>query len=67
MIRAAGISVYLEGNVVDLGTMQLQVAKPARTRYLFPLMTLSFLIAYLFNRPLWKRALIFFVIFRSPS
>ncbi len=62
MIRAAGISVFLEGNVVDLGTMQLQVAEACSgLRYLFPLMTLSFLIGYLFNGPLWKRALIFFV------
>ena len=62
VIRAAGISVYLEGNVVDLGTMQLQVAEACSgLRYLFPLMTLSFLMAYLFNGPLWKRGLIFFV------
>jgi len=62
VIRAAGISVFLEGNVVDLGTMQLQVAEACSgLRYLFPLMTLAFLIAYLFNGPLWKRALIFVV------
>jgi exosortase D (VPLPA-CTERM-specific) len=62
VIRAAGISVFLEGNVVDLGTMQLQVAEACSgLRYLFPLMTLSFLIAYLFNGPLWKRTLIFLV------
>ena len=62
VIRAAGISVFLEGNVVDLGTMQLQVAEACSgLRYLFPLMTLSFLLAYLFNGPLWKRVLIFLV------
>ena len=60
LIRAAGVSVLLEGNVIDLGTYQLQVAEACSgLRYLFPLMTLAFLIAYLFRGALWKRALIF--------
>ncbi|HTY49507.1 MAG TPA: VPLPA-CTERM-specific exosortase XrtD, partial [Steroidobacteraceae bacterium] len=58
--RAAGISVFLAGNVIDLGTMQLQVAEACSgLRYLFPLMTLAFLVAYVFRAPLWKRALVF--------
>ncbi len=41
-IRMAGISVFLEGNVIDLGTLQLQVAEACDgLRYLFPLMTLA--------------------------
>ena len=60
VIRAAGISVFLQGNVVDLGSYQLEVAEACSgLRYLFPLMTLSFLVAYLFQGALWKRALIF--------
>ena len=60
VIRAAGISVYLEGNVIDLGTYQLEVAEACSgLRYLFPLMTLSFMVAYWFGGPLWKRALVF--------
>jgi exosortase D (VPLPA-CTERM-specific) len=60
VIRAAGISVFLQGNVVDLGSYQLEVAEACSgLRYLFPLMTLSFLIAYLFRGALWKRTLIF--------
>jgi exosortase D (VPLPA-CTERM-specific) len=59
-IRAAGISVFLQGNVIDLGSYQLEVAEACSgLRYLFPLMTLAFLIAYLFRGPFWKRAVVF--------
>jgi exosortase D (VPLPA-CTERM-specific) len=60
IIRAAGISVLLEGNIIDLGTYQLEVAEACSgLRYLFPLMTLAFIVAYLFRGPVWKRATIF--------
>jgi exosortase D (VPLPA-CTERM-specific) len=60
LIRLAGISVYLEGNIIDLGSYQLQVAEACSgLRYLFPLMTLAFLAAFMFRGPFWKRALIF--------
>jgi len=60
IIRMAGISVYLEGNVIDLGSMQLQVAEACDgLRYLFPLMTLAFVMAHLFRAPMWKRVLLF--------
>ena len=61
VIRAAGISVFLQGNVIDLGTYQLEVAEACSgLRYLFPLMTLAFLVAYTFRGPVWKRTLVFF-------
>lgn len=60
IIRAAGISVFLEGNVIDLGSYQLEVAEACSgLRYLFPLMTLAFMIAYVFGGPLWRRATVF--------
>jgi exosortase D (VPLPA-CTERM-specific) len=59
VIRAAGISVLLEGNVIDLGNYQLEVAEACSgLRYLFPLMTLAFIMAYLFRGAWWKRATI---------
>lgn len=59
-IRLAGISVFLEGNVIDLGTYKLQVAEACSgLRYLFPLMTMGFVMAYLFRTVLWKRLLVF--------
>jgi len=60
VIRTFGISVFLEGNVIDLGTYQLQVVEACNgLRYLFPLMSFGFLCAYLFQAPLWQRALVF--------
>lgn len=59
-IRACGIMVYLEGNVIDLGGYKLQVVDACSgLRYLFPLASLSFLCAYLFKGPVWQKALIF--------
>lgn len=59
-IRLFGISVFLEGNVIDLGTMKLQVVEACSgLRYLFPLMTLGFIAAYFFKGEFWKRATIF--------
>ena len=47
VIRLFGISVFLEGNVIDLGTYKLQVVEACDgLRYLFPLMTLGFIMAY---------------------
>ncbi len=60
VIRAAGVSVLLEGNVIDLGNYQLEVAQACSgLRYLFPLMTLAFIVAYLYRGPWWKRAVVF--------
>lgn len=59
-MRVFGISVYLEGNVIDLGGYKLQVADACSgLRYLFPLMTLGFLMAYFYKGALWKRVVLF--------
>jgi exosortase D (VPLPA-CTERM-specific) len=59
-IRLFGISVFLEGNVIDLGGYKLQVAEACSgLRYLFPLMTLGVLIAYLYKGAIWKRIVLF--------
>jgi len=60
VIRLFDIPVYLDGNVIDLGVYQLQVAEACSgLRYLFPLMTLAFIVAYFFRAPFWKRAVLF--------
>ncbi len=60
VIRLFGISVHLEGNVIDLGTYKLQVVEACSgLRYLFPLTSLAFIAAYLFRGALWKKAVIF--------
>ncbi len=59
-IRMFGITVFLEGNVIDLGDMKLQVVEACSgLRYLFPLMSLGFIAAYLFDAAFWKRAVVF--------
>lgn len=60
LIRACDISVFLEGNVIDLGTYKLQVAEACSgLNYLFPLMSIAFLIAYLYRGPFWHKAVLF--------
>lgn len=60
VIRACDIPVYLEGNVIDLGTYKLQVVEACSgLRYLFPLMSLAFICAYMYQVVFWKRALLF--------
>lgn len=60
VIRLFGVSVFLEGNVIDLGTYKLEVAEACSgLRYLFPLMTLGFIMAYFYKAVLWKRAIVF--------
>lgn len=59
VIRAAGVSVYLTGNVIDLGAYQLQVAEACSgMRYLFPLLSFGFLCAVLFRGRWWQRAIL---------
>ena len=59
-IRMFQIPVYLEGNVIDLGIYKLQVVEACSgLRYLYPLMSLGFLTAHLFQAPFWQRALVF--------
>ena len=56
VIRALGIAVFLEGNVIDLGSYKLQVVDAcAGLRYLFPLMAVGLLVGYFYKGALWKR------------
>ena len=58
-LRLIGVSVFLEGNVIDLGTYQLQVAEACDgLRYLFPLITLGLVLAWFYKGAAWKRVLI---------
>lgn len=59
-IRTFGIPVFLDGNIIDMGNYKLQVVEACSgLRYLYPLLSLSFLAAYLFHAPFWQRALVF--------
>jgi exosortase D (VPLPA-CTERM-specific) len=61
-IRAFGITVHLSGNVLDLGSSQLQVVDACSgLRYILPLMALGLIFGYFFEKTFWKRALLFLV------
>lgn len=54
------IPVYLQGNIIDLGYYKLQVVEACSgLRYLYPLLCLSFLAAYMFHAPIWQRTIVF--------
>ena len=55
-LQLIGVVAYREGNVIDLGPIQLQVVEACSgLRYLFPLTALTLLCAYLYRERLWKR------------
>ncbi len=55
-LDALGVTALREGNVIDLGTTQLQVVEACSgLRYLFPFFTLALIGAYLFLDHTWKR------------
>lgn len=56
-IELAKIPVFLDGNVIDLGVYQLQVAEACSgLRYLFPILSFSYLFAILYRGPMWHKA-----------
>jgi exosortase D (VPLPA-CTERM-specific) len=58
-IRLADIPVFLEGNIIDLGELQLQVAEACSgLQYLFPILSFSYLFAILYRGPLWHKAVL---------
>jgi exosortase D (VPLPA-CTERM-specific) len=60
LIGVFGVPVYLEGNVIDLGIYKLQVAEACSgLRYLFPILSFSWITALLYRGPLWHRILLF--------
>lgn len=59
-VSSLGIPVLLQGNIIDLGNFQLQVAEACSgLRYLFPLASFGFLFAVLYQGPFWHRLVLF--------
>ena len=60
MLDAIGLPVFQEGNVIDLGSLKLQIVEACSgLRYLFPLMSCSYLAAHLVDDRWWKRGALF--------
>jgi len=57
LVRAFGIPVFLDGNVIDLGVYKLLVAEACSgLRYLFPIMSFSYIFCVLYRGPSWHKA-----------
>jgi len=58
-LQILGVTAFREGNVIDLGPVQLQVVEACSgIRYLLPLFSLALLCAYLFKDRMWKRVVL---------
>ena len=58
-LQLVGVTAFRDGNVIDLGLVQLQVVEACSgIRYLLPLTSLALLCAYLFKDRMWKRVLL---------
>lgn len=59
-IKLAGVPVFLEGNVIDLGVYKLQVAEACSgLQYLFPILSFSYLFSILYRGPFWHKVVMF--------
>lgn len=58
-LQLVGVTAFRDGNVIDLGPVQLQVVEACSgIRYLLPLTSLALLCAYLFKDRMWKRVVL---------
>jgi exosortase D (VPLPA-CTERM-specific) len=58
-LRWLDVSVYLEGNIIDLGVYRLHVAEACSgLRYLFPILSFSYIFAVLYRGPMWHKAVL---------
>lgn len=58
-IRLMDIPVFLDGNIIDLGVYKLHVAEACSgLRYLFPVMSFSYVFAVLYRGPIWIKAVL---------
>ena len=59
IVSAMGIPVFLDGNIIDLGPYKLLVAEACSgLRYLFPILSFSYLFSILYRGPIWHKAIL---------
>lgn len=58
-LRLLAIPVFLDGNIIDLGITKLHVAEACSgLRYLFPILSFSYIFAVLYKGPMWHKAVL---------
>ena len=58
-LQLLNVPVYLEGNIIDLGVLKLHVAEACSgLRYLFPILSFSYIFAVLYKGPMWHKAVL---------
>jgi len=58
-LRLLDIPVFLQGNIIDLGVVKLHVAEACSgLRYMFPIMSFSYIFAALYRGPMWHKAVL---------
>jgi len=58
-LHLMNVSVFLEGNIIDLGVYKLHVAEACSgLRYLFPILSFSYIFAVLYRGPMWHKAVL---------
>ena len=58
-LKLLSVPVFLEGNIIDLGVLKLHVAEACSgLRYLFPILSFSYIFAVLYRGPMWHKAVL---------
>jgi exosortase D (VPLPA-CTERM-specific) len=58
-LRLLAIPVFLDGNIIDLGITKLHVAEACSgLRYLFPILSFSYIFAVLYRGPVWHKVVL---------
>lgn len=59
LLHLLRVPVFLEGNIIDLGDYKLHVAEACSgLRYLFPILSFSYIFAVLYQGPMWHKAVL---------
>ncbi len=68
MLRAVGIAVFQQGNIIDMGAKQLQVVDACSgLRYFMTMIVISMLVGYLFTKGWWRRTILVLLVFPLSS
>ncbi|MEE9429070.1 MAG: VPLPA-CTERM-specific exosortase XrtD [Paracoccaceae bacterium] len=58
-LQLLNVPVFLEGNIIDFGVFKLHVAEACSgLRYLFPILSFSYIFAVLYKGPIWHKAVL---------